>query len=95
MATRSIVYIVGTGVLVGLLVAGIMTFLDWHGNPGSIFQGAGGTNWPAVRATAWSWFWPIALLGAAIAAPVTWFLSRRKPAASSLADAKLGEDSTE
>jgi hypothetical protein len=50
----------------GLLVALPVTFRDWWLNPGQIFRGPEGTSWDAVLETAWSWFWPVALLAAVL-----------------------------
>ena len=50
----------------GLLVALPMTAWDWWLNPGQVFRGPDGTNWEPVLATAWSWFWPVALLAAVL-----------------------------
>ncbi|MGB5353484.1 MAG: hypothetical protein WBN32_07745 [Woeseia sp.] len=77
MNKRGITYVVCSGLLAGLLVSVVMTFLDWRLNPGGIFHSTTGTDWAIVRATAWTWFWPVALLVAAIALPVVWFLLRR------------------
>lgn len=77
MKIRGITFVAGTGLIAGLLVSVVMTFLDWRLNPGGIFHGATGTNWTIVTATAWTWFWPVALLAAAVAAPVVWFVLRR------------------
>jgi hypothetical protein len=78
VTARSIVDVIGTGILAGLLVSAVMTFLDWRLNPGGVFHGAAGTDWLIVRDTAWSWFWPVALAGAALALPVVGFLQWRK-----------------
>lgn len=59
-----------SGLLVGLIVAGIMTFVDWRANPGGIFRDAAGTHWRIVLETAWTWAWPVTLLVAAILLPV-------------------------
>lgn len=70
----------GIGVLggagAGLAVAAVMTFLDWRLNPAGIFHDAGGTRWDIVLETAWTWFWPIALV-AASALTVILFALRR------------------
>ena len=52
-------------VVIGLLLAVPMTFLDWRLNPGQLFRGPSGTIWSVVLQTAWSWFWPTASLAAA------------------------------
>ena len=56
------------GTAFGLIVAAIATWRDWRGNPGGIFHGADGTDWSVVAETGWTWFWPVALLAAALAA---------------------------
>ncbi len=54
----------------GLIVAVVMTFIDWRLNPGGIFHEAGKTDWSIVWDTALSWFWPVAAF-ASIAVLVT------------------------
>lgn len=49
------------GLLAGTGVAAAMTIADWRLNPGGIFHGSLGTNWPVVIETALSWLWPVAL----------------------------------
>ncbi len=78
MNGRGIAWVIGSGLVAGLLVAGVMTFLDWRVNPGGLFHDSSGTDWLIVRETAWSWFWPVALLVATIAAPIAWLLLRQK-----------------
>jgi phosphotransferase system glucose/maltose/N-acetylglucosamine-specific IIC component len=75
---RGIARVIVSGLVAGLLVAGVMAFLDWRVNPGGLFHDSSGTDWLIVRATAWSWFWPIALLVAAIAAPIARLLLGQK-----------------
>ena len=50
------------GVVVGFMVAAVMTFLDWRLNPGGIFHNARGTDWTVVVETAVSWFAPVSVL---------------------------------
>ena len=50
------------GSLVGLMVAVGMTFVDWRLNPAGIFHSEEGTDWNIVVETAFSWFWPVALI---------------------------------
>ena len=57
-------------VALALLIAALMAYLDWRLNPGGIFHGPGGTRWDVLLSTAWSWFWPVLLLGAAVAASI-------------------------
>jgi len=66
--------------LAGLAVAIPVTVADWRLNPGGLFHGPGGTQWNVVGQTAWSWFWPVALLGFAMAGVVHHAIaSRNKP----------------
>ena len=69
---------VTVGVVFGLIVASVMTFLDWHLNPGDIFHDAQGTDWVIVWETAVSWFTPIAVAMNIVAAVVLFLISRRK-----------------
>ena len=69
---------VTVGVVFGLIVASVMTFLDWRLNPGGIFHDAQGTDWGIVSETAVSWFTPIAAAAGAVAAVVLFLISRRK-----------------
>jgi protein-S-isoprenylcysteine O-methyltransferase Ste14 len=66
------------GAVVGILVASVMSFLDWRLNPDGIFHGEGGTSWAVVWETWVSWFVPVALLAAAILLPVLLWRSRRR-----------------
>jgi hypothetical protein len=50
------------GVVVSIPVATVPTFLDWHHNPGGIFQDHAGTNWSIVSETFFSWLWPVFLV---------------------------------
>ncbi len=50
------------GLLTGLLVSIPMTIADWRLNPSGLFHDAQGTHWPIVAETAFSWFWPVALV---------------------------------
>lgn len=65
------------GAAAGLAAAATATFLDWRLNPGGIFRDADGTRWAVVAETASSWFWPVALLVAALAVPVAYRRGRR------------------
>lgn len=69
---------VTAGVILGLLVAAIMTALDWRFNPGGIFHDINGTDWEIVRETAFSWFLPVALVGSIAAAILLVVISRPK-----------------
>ena len=50
------------GIVTGLAVAAVMSFLDWRLNPGGIFHDSAGTDWAVVAETAFSWLWPVALI---------------------------------
>ena len=69
---------VAVGVVFGLIVASVMTFLDWRLNPGGIFHDAQSTDWGIVWETAMSWFTPIAAVTGAVAAVIRFLISRRK-----------------
>ncbi len=66
------------GALVGLVVASVMTFLDWRLNPGGIFRDAQGTDWTVVTETAVSWFAPISGLVSVLAILVLLWIARRR-----------------
>jgi hypothetical protein len=78
MKTR--IWILGllVGALVGLVVACVMTFLDWRLNPGGIFRDAQGTDWIVVTETAVSWFAPISGLVSVLAILVLLWIARRR-----------------
>jgi hypothetical protein len=78
MKTR--IWILGllVGALVGLVVASVMTFLDWRLNPGGIFRDAQGTDWTVVTETAVSWFAPISGLVSVLAILVLLWIARRR-----------------
>lgn len=59
MTARRWIVGIGSGIAVGVIVAAVMTFIDWRLNPGGIFHAEGHTNWAIVRETAFSWFWPV------------------------------------
>ena len=65
------------GTASGLIVAASATWRDWRLNPGGIFHGADGTDWSVVAETAWTWFWPVASVAAALALPLLVLLRRR------------------
>ena len=50
------------GVLCGLVVASVMTSLDYRRNPSGIFHGEAGVQWNHVLETWVSWFMPVTLL---------------------------------
>lgn len=62
MRPRSWFFGIVVGLLTGLVVAVPMTIADWRLNPSGIFHDEQGTNWPIVAETAFSWFWPAALV---------------------------------
>ena len=78
MPQKNWVYAILLGATVGLLVASVMSFLDWRLNPNGIFHSDLGTNWQFVRETWISWFIPLFLAGGAVSVPVLFLLSRRK-----------------
>ena len=69
------------GVLIGLVVSSVMTFMDWRLNPAGIFHNEAGTDWEVVTETALSWLWPVALATCLTAAvglyAVAWIRSGR------------------
>lgn len=67
-----------SGLVAGVIVSALMTYPDWRLNPGGIFRDANGTDWAVVGQTAWSWFWPVALLSTALVTTVTWLWLRHK-----------------
>ena len=73
---RSWIIGVTAGCLVGLVVSAAMTVMDWRLNPAGIFHDAAGTNWGVVAATAWSWFWPLALIVGSTALIIHAWVSR-------------------
>ena len=69
---------VAAGVVLGLIVAAIMTTLDWRLNPGGIFHNAQGTDWGIVKETAFSWFLPVTLAASVVAVILLFLFSRPK-----------------
>lgn len=69
---------IGIGTVAGLLVAAIMTSIDWRKNPSGIFHGPQGTDWTIVRETAISWFLPIAPTAAGLLLLVLYAWKRDK-----------------
>ena len=65
------------GAGIGFIVAAVMTYLDWRLNPGGIFHDAGQTDWSIVGETAFSWFWPVAVIASTAALLALFVLSRR------------------
>ena len=66
------------GLLTGLLVTIPMTIADWRLNPSGLFHDEQGTNWPIVTETAFSWFWPVALIVLVTTVIVHSWISRRR-----------------
>lgn len=66
------------GVALGLIVASVMTFLDWRLNPSGIFHNDRGTNWAFVMDTFVSWFFPVAAYAGVVAAAALFLYSRFK-----------------
>ena len=65
------------GFLVGLSVAGVMSFIAWQHNPQGIFHDELGTNWDFVFDTALSWFVPVAPIMFALSVVVLSWIYRR------------------
>ena len=63
--------------LVGVLVASVMSFLDWRLNPSGIFHGDHGTSWGVVWETWVSWFIPVAVWFGVVALPAFLWRARR------------------
>ncbi len=79
ISVKSIYVGTGAGTLVGFLVAILPTAIHWYDNPGGIFRGETGTNWAFIFETAFSWFWPVALLSVPLAVLAhAWVVNRRK-----------------
>ena len=76
--TKSVGQGIGIGLLAAVLIAAPFTAIDWYQNPGGIFRGVGGTNWQILWETAFSWFWPCALLTVPVALFLKLWLARRK-----------------
>ena len=76
MAIRAKSWYLGAlvGVTAGLLVATSMTAIDWRVNPSGLFHDENGTDWPIVAETAFSWFWPVAVVALVLTVIVhSWF----------------------
>ena len=71
------VYAILLGVTVGLVVASVVSFLDWRLNPSGIFHSALGTNWQFVRDTWISWFLPVWAACSAVSVPAFFWWSKR------------------
>ena len=72
------------GLAVGFSIAALITIIItlWEliENPGGIFRGPDGINWPFVFETVTSWFIPtfVIITGAAALGHLIWILIRRK-----------------
>jgi hypothetical protein len=79
MRVRS--WVVGTviGGIAGLAAAIPMTISDWRVNPAGLFHDQHGTNWAVVTETAFSWFWPVALIALVTTVVIHSWLCRRRP----------------
>jgi hypothetical protein len=62
MSARSWYFGAVFGLITGLLVAIPVTIADWRLNPSGIFHDEQGTDWAVVTETAFSWFWPVAVV---------------------------------
>lgn len=67
-----------SGLITGMVVAGIMTYQNWQLNPSGIFHNAEGTNWAVVWETALSWLLPVWALGSALVLIILLIISRLK-----------------
>lgn len=72
---RSVTLGIATALLIALIVACVMTFMDWRLNPSGIFRGESGTHWARVAETATSWFLPTAAIACIVTVPVSLWLS--------------------
>lgn len=50
---------IAAGLVTGVVVASIATFLDWRVNPSGLYHGVDGTHWGIVWDTARSWLVPV------------------------------------
>ena len=66
------------GVTLGVIVAAIMTTLDWRLNPSGIFHNEQGTHWEVVFETAFTWFLPVTLAASAATALLLFLFWRAK-----------------
>ncbi|MBC3767117.1 hypothetical protein [Neptunicella marina] len=48
-------------VIVSVLIAAVVTLLEWFNNPSGIFHDNNGTHWSFVMDTFSSWWWPLML----------------------------------
>ena len=80
MNRRSWIFGFLIGIAVGLIVALVMSYLDWQHNPQGIFHNELGTNWAIVLETAVSWFVPVALVSSVLSIAILTWCSRRKTA---------------
>ena len=75
---RSWIFGILIGIAMGLIVALVMSYLDWQHNPEGIFHNEIGTNWGFVLDTAVSWFVPVALVSCVLSIAVLICISRWK-----------------
>lgn len=73
-------WLLGTviGAIAGLAAAIPMTVADWQANPAGLFRTEDGTNWDVVTETAFTWFWPVALIALVATAVVHTWLCRHR-----------------
>lgn len=69
------------GAIAGLAAAVPMTIVDWQANPAGLFHGPEGTDWAIVAETAFSWFWPAALIAFFATAIIHGWMFRERPGA--------------
>ena len=78
MSRKNVVRAFAFAALAALLLAAVMTGLDWRLNPGGVFHSAGVTHWRAVGETLASWFLPAFPLFTALALLIAYGLLRRR-----------------
>lgn len=66
------------GTISGVVVALVMTALDWRLNPSGIFHQEHGTDWLVVMETALSWFVPVLLLVSTLTWIVVFLIGRQR-----------------
>lgn len=64
--------------IVGILLATIMTLIDWTENPSEIFHDDTGTRWNFVYETFSSWLWPTSLFAFPIITLIRFFIGSKK-----------------
>ncbi len=75
---KQAILVVVIGIALGIIVATIMTTLDWRLNPSGIFHNEQGTHWEVVFETAFSWFLPVTMAASAATAILLFLFWRAK-----------------